>query len=501
MTNESILLKLHALLVLCMISISTPSWSQGKEHQESYHIKIEKERPGIALVEYDVLVADSLFYMSPIGANQFPSRWAKFVHNVHARSSEGDIIQIDTLEGAKWQMKGQEGKKLTLTYEVHLNHEDYEWSGGIDGAAYQTDWGVFYTGRSIFIMNGDSKKDIKVDFEIPENWKVSSPWASTSKTALEYVVKNQTELSDSMFFAGQHEELVINRDEFELIFAFGGDEIIAEQKSFTDMATGVLDYYIELFGGIPNPSPENKFTRSLVVLNASQKTDGEVIGNHISILLEKNGDEMSQLIGRFIFAHEFFHLWSGKSFAPSGNDCEWFKEGVTNYYTLKSLFHIGYLNEKSFLSILDKFFFNKYINDPGLGQLSMTQGDQKHAHWGLIYGGGFFAGIAQDMILRTSTSNQQSLDVVMKHLFQKYGGTNKNYTLDELQKILSETGGQHQSEFFKKYISGTEILPLADYLNMGGFSAKEENGSISIEIKENRTDMEKQINDGFFGIK
>ena len=197
--------------------------------------------------------------------------------------------------------------------------------------------------RKWFSVSKSRQLDPQVNFIIPNEWKVSTPWKPSNNTGLEYIAFNQTELSDGMFFAGMHEEFIIKRGDFELVFAFGGEEILAQKKSFMNMAEGVLDYYIELMGGVPNPSPDNPFKKAIVIMNSSSITDGEIIGNNISILLQKDGDEMSQLLGRFIFAHEFFHLWNGKSFAPEGDDCEWFKEGFTNYYTLKSLFHIGYL--------------------------------------------------------------------------------------------------------------------------------------------------------------
>ena len=209
---------------------------------------------------------------------------------------------------------------------------------------------------------------------------------------------------------------------------------------------------------------------------------------------------MSQLIARFIFAHEFFHLWNGKSFAPEGEDCEWFKEGFTNYYTLKSLYHIGFLNEQSYLRVLDNFFYQRYHNDKGVGEISLTQGDQKHDHWGLIYSGGFFAGISQDMIIRSSTKNKMNIDHVMRSLFEKYGGTNNLYTLDELKDLMSIASGKDQTAFFNTYIKGNKRIPLDYYLNMGGFEAKEADGKILIRKKDEQNLIEKQISDGFFGI-
>ena len=66
---------------------------------------------------------------------------------------------------------------------------------------------------------------------------------------------------------------------------------------------------------------------------------------------------MSTMISRFIFAHEFFHLWNGKSMVPDDQETEWFKEGFTNYYTLKALYHVGLLNDTAYFSVLNNLFY------------------------------------------------------------------------------------------------------------------------------------------------
>ncbi len=491
-------IRFFKLIFLFFITVNLNG--QGSPNSDRYTIQIDQNVPKKILVQCVLNVQDSLLYMSSIGANQFPSRWAYFVHGLKAENLNGISLKVDTLGGAQWRIHSPHNSRVKLTYEIHLDHENFKWNGGIDGAAYTRDWGLFFTGRSIFIMSGEQKEDLHVRFILPKEWQVSTPWEKTDDSNLEFLVRNQITLSDGMFFAGTHEEVVIKRDDFELIFAFGGEEIVKQKKAFSEMAEGVLDYYIDLMGGVPNPAPDNKFSKVLVVMNSSSQTDGEVIGNNISILLEKDGDAMSQLVARFLFAHEFFHLWNGKSFTPEGEDCEWFKEGFTNYYTLKSLFHIGFLNEQSYLSVLDNFFYQRYHNDKGVGELSLTQGDQKHDHWGLIYSGGFFAGISQDMIIRSSTENKMSIDHVMKSLFEKYGGTNDRYTLEELKSLMSNASGKDQSTFFNTYIKGSKRVPLDYYLNMGGFEAKEADGKILIRKKDEQTLMEAEISNGLFGI-
>lgn len=485
--------------ILLFVLITGIFYGQQTPNVDTYQIQIDKDSSRQAYVQVEMEVQDSLLYMSGIGANQFPSRWAHFIHDLKAENFNGNQLKIDSLQGAQWRINSPNGSRVKLSYTVHLNHENYDWSGGIDGAAYATEWGVFYTGRSLFIMSGNQKENLEVHFNLPNSWRVSTPWDRLDNSNLSYTSVNQTSLSNGMFFAGNHEERVIKRDDFELVFAFGGEEIIQQKESFIDMASGVMDYYIDLMGGVPNPSPDNKFNKSILIMNSSSHTDGEVIGNNISILLKKDGDQMSQLIARFIFAHEFFHLWNGKSFVPQEEDCEWFKEGVSNYYTLKSLFHIGFLNEQSYLMVMDNFFYQRYHTDEGVGKLSLIQGDQKHDHWGLIYSGGMFAGISQDMIIRSSTNNENSLDNIMRKLFKKYGGTNDRYTLKELKTLMSNASGKDQEVFFSSYITGSQRIPLSHYLSKGGFIAEEDDGKILISIKEDRNSLEAEMNNGFLG--
>lgn len=209
---------------------------------------------------------------------------------------------------------------------------------------------------------------------------------------------------------------------------------------------------------------------------------------------------MAQMMWRFVYAHELFHLWNGKSFFPSDLRCEWFKEGVSNYYTLKALYRVGVLDEESFFSMLNGFFFKRYASDPGVGTLSMTQGEEKHDHWGLVYSGGLFAGISQDMIIRKGTNNKHSLDDLMKDLFTEYGGTNQSYSLEDLETRLSLLSGQEQTGFFETYIVGTRKIPVDEYLNKSGLHAEIELNNLSVSRRGEESPQEKELIQGLLGV-
>lgn len=468
------------------------------DKQDVYTISIDRKKPKLAKIKYSFYPSDSLLYMG-YGANRLPDRWATFVSNINAVNSSGEAVEIEKKNGASWVINHKRKERLTVSYEINLNHEDHHWNGGIDGAAYAKDWGVFYTGRSLFILNGEDKKEINVNFSLPSEWKITTSFSEVDGHKNRFLARNTTELWQAMIFAGEYEELRVKREGFELVFALGGTQIIEQKEDFKRLAQGVFDYYIDLMGGLPNPAPGSEFNKSVVIVNPGKTTDGEVIGNNISILIEENGDQMSEMISRFIFAHEFFHLWNGKSFAPDGDDCEWFKEGFTNYYTLKALLYVKYLNDESFFSIMNDLFYQRYSKDDGIGSISMSQGEAKHDHWGIIYGGGLFAAIAQDVIIRNASSNEKSLDDLMIKLFQKYGGTDENYNIQELKKSMEALSGLSQDSFFKTYVQGAELLPVEQYLNVLGLDSKVIDGQLQIKKRSENTNQQKQMILGVLG--
>jgi predicted metalloprotease with PDZ domain len=465
----------------------------------SYVIEIDKANQNLAKVTATFIPADNRLYMFP-GANNYPERWAKFISHVNVVDENNQPIEVTALEDAAWSLARTSDKPIRLSYQVNLDHEKFEWSGGIDGAAYARDWGVFYTSRALFIVNGEDNNNIRLTFKLPENWQITSPWIALDKSNQVYGVNNFTELGTSMFFAGTHKEVSIPRGDFELLLAIGGDSLIAQQDEFISLAEGVFDYYSELMGGGPRLSDEMTSNKSVVIINPGSTSDGEALGNNISILIDQDGGQMSQVISRFIFAHEFFHLWNGKSFAPQSDDTEWFKEGFSNYYTMKSLHHVGFLNDDSYLAMLADFFYQKYDSDPGVGQLSMTTGEEKHDHWGLIYAGGFFVGIAQDMIIREESGNTKNLDDLMRNFYRRFDGNSEGYTLADIQSELSELSGKDQQQFFNQYITGVDKIPLESYLSLAGINSTRVNNKLVLIRSSDATAIQKQLLAGLYGI-
>ncbi|MCO6509611.1 MAG: hypothetical protein J5I65_02360 [Aridibacter famidurans] len=388
---------------------------------------------------------------------------------------------------------------MKLSYVVDLKHEDHEWSAGIDGSSYVRDWGVFSVGRAFAVMNGRSDAGIRLRFEVPDGWRVSGSWRDIG--AGEFAVSGNDDLSESMFFAGRHEEFKVRRGEFELLFAVGGPKASERKAELSKLANDVLNYYSGLFGGMPKAPPGASLDKILVVVNPGPSTDGEVIGNHISMILDTSGDPMGALFSRFIFAHEFFHLWNGKSFYPASTDEEWFKEGVSNYYTMKALRKAGVLTEEAMFGVMNGLFFQRYSNDEAYGKKAISEvssGDDKHRHWGMIYGGGMFAGICRDVTIRKATAGGKSLDDVITGLFKDFGGSSEGYSRNELVSRIDKLSIGSE-RFLNDHVYGAGAVPIDVCLRDAGLDATITDGTLSVKRKANESPEEKARIAAMFG--
>ncbi len=446
-----------------------------------YLITIDRARPGVISVSAIITPADGVVSMAEYGAAQFDNRWAHFVRNVAAIDSRKKKIAVESLPDAKWRVLDR--GPITLNYEVLVDYEKYTWDGGIDGIAFARNGGIFATGRTFLITGDRGVKDIDIRFHLKGFARVTASWRPVNGSRTRYTARNITDLEQSMFFAGDHDEFMVERDGFELVFGIAGDGLKPRAAEFRKLASGVLDHYIKLMGGIPRPPPSNPVERSIAIINLGKEVDGDVIGNHMSMIMDPVGDAQSQVFGKFMFAHEFFHLWNGKSINVADTTEDWFKEGITSYYTLKALHSLGEITEAEALGLLNALFHKRYSGDPGFGKASMRDvagPGRKDKHWGLIYGGGLFAGICQDIAIRRATRNEHSLDDVMRSLYRSLAGTDKTYTTADIEKEIAIVSGSDQSAFFKQYVYGTAAVPIDRCLQDAGFEASIAGGSLNI---------------------
>ncbi|WP_459418966.1 hypothetical protein [Flagellimonas sp.] len=129
------------------------------------------------------------------------------------------------------------------------------------------------------------------------------------------------------------------------------------------------------------------------------------------------------------------------------------------------------INESLYLKKLERYI-SRYIVAKNLWpeqSISLLDaGKEKHKNWLLLYGGGATIALIIDFEIREATNNLKNLDDLMLHLKKSFGEKGLKITSKDIEEALTKISGKNFSDFFSKYIYGTEKLDVQAYLEKGG---------------------------------
>jgi predicted metalloprotease with PDZ domain len=189
-------------------------------------------------------------------------------------------------------------------------------------------------------------------------------------------------------------------------------------------------------------------------------------------------------------SHEYFHAWlvkriQPKAFQPYQLDRRnhtrllWLFEGFTSYYDDLQLFRSKRIDLKTYLKLVANNW-NGILRGPGRSKQSLAdssfdawtkyyQADENTPNAVVsYYGKGALLALGLDLKIRTFTENHQSLDDVMRAIWQRHGVTLEGIAEDGLDPIILELLGggftKTWNEFKSRYIFGVEDIPIQKWL-------------------------------------
>lgn len=197
-------------------------------------------------------------------------------------------------------------------------------------------------------------------------------------------------------------------------------------------------------------------------------------------------------------SHEYFHAWlvkriQPKAFQPYQLDRRnhtrllWLFEGFTSYYDDLQLFRSKRIDLKTYLKLVANNW-NGILRGPG--RLKQSLADSSFDAWTKYYqadentpnavvsyyGKGALLALGLDLKIRAFTSNRQSLDDLMRLIWQTHGVTLDGIAedgLDELiLKLLGKGFSKTWNEFQSRYIFGTEDIPIQKWIDSKAIAVK-----------------------------
>jgi predicted metalloprotease with PDZ domain len=302
-----------------------------------------------------------------------------------------------------------------------------------------------------------------------------------------FLAQDFDELVDSPVEVGLHRKAsfdVLGKSHEFVVWGKGNDDlgkIVAATQT-------IIATEANLFGELP-------YDRYVFLLHLSAEGSGGLEHKCSTTLnYSRFGFQNPERYERFLslVAHEFFHLWNVKRLRPKALetfDYErenylrslWFCEGATSYYDTLVLLRAGLTNVESYLKTLGDRI-SRLQKVPGRAVQSLA--DSSFETWIKLYRPhentansqvsyylkGEIVSALLDLEIRMRSQGLNSLDTVMRDLWQRFGQREQGYTDEELRAAFESAATGSLEEFFASYIEGTAELDYNRFLHPFGLT-------------------------------
>lgn len=480
----------HFIVFLCLFSIGAIQSQSKIQYDISFENAVHHE--AAVKVLFEALETDTLkVRMSRTSPGRYAiHEFAKNIYAFKAFDGNGKELKVQRPNPYQWNISGHNGT-VKINYILFANHGDGTYSQIDESHAHLNIPASF-----IFSPQLESTP-IHIKFHPREDlkWKIATQLKQLSNheyTApdLAYFMDSPVEISDhtikSFTLNSKGNDYLINFVLHQATDHEGFDTYFQKVKR-------IVEEEVAVFGELP----EFDFGSYTFLACYLKNVDGDGMEHRNSTILtdvkslHEGGDKEN--IGTV--AHEFFHSWNVERIRPASLEPFdfteanmsgelWFAEGFTSYYTNLILCRSGIISKEEYVSGLSNVM-NYVWNSPGrafFNPIEMsyqapfvdaaTSVDQVNWENTFIsyYSYGNVLGFALDLSLR-NLKNDKSLDGYMKLVWQHFGKDERPYTINDLQKTLSEyvseTFSQH---FFDNYIYQSKKPDYVSLLNSVGIA-------------------------------
>lgn len=407
--------------------------------------------------------------------------FGKNIYRVEAQDDRGRKLPIWRSDKQHWQVQNR-GRPFVLSYEVFANELSVRTSF-VDNKM------ALLNGSSVFMyIPGQERRPAKVVINAPKGWQ---SYCALPRQGNTFDSPDYDTLVDSPILLGQGQRrtFVVDKTNFEYVLvAPSGTNADVDRltqdakilaKAFSEIM-GPIDFGHYSFYTVLSPNARG----GLEHLNSTAMLHSPFIFN-----TDKGYTRAQDLL-----AHEFFHAWNvkrihDKKLGPFDYDREvytdllWFHEGFTETITARAMLRANNYTPKTFLEHLQKVW-TIYIEHPGrdyspiseLSRMAWVKLYKRTTHHRntviSYYLKGEIIGMCLDLILRkraATKGKKANLETLFAQLWQQRDKKDrKRITAKEVIALANAQAGSDLSDFFERYVYGTEELPLPELLKSIG---------------------------------
>lgn len=411
--------------------------------------------------------------------------FSKHLIGLQAVNSSNEPVELRVIDKSTWQF-ASDGQPVTLNYQV------YAWDLSVRGAHFDESH-AFFNGTSVFLaVEGQRNQPcslalVQTEFTQQENWKAATGLETVEVDAYGFGLYQATDYStliDHPFELGTYAEIDFDACGIPHKVVLTGLFELDEARLKADLIK-ICEYQITLFGA---PAPMQHYLFQVMVTGSDY---GGLEHRNSTALMCSRDDLPYPGMGKAtagylqfleLCSHEYFHTWNVKRIQPEiyrvadlkapvyTNQLWWF-EGITSYYDALILKRAGLVDNETYLNLLAQQMTRVYrmpgrfvqsVADSSLLTWTKFYQQDENAPNAIIsyYTKGSLIALGLDLTIRRRTQGTKSLDDVLLYLWQNFGKVGIGLKEREIEDICAEVSGVDLTDFFKRYLYGTEDLPF-----------------------------------------
>jgi len=458
-----------------------------------YSISVSARASGHFLVRMEVpSVQDSLEVDMPVWNALYQVRdFASRIEQLHATTPAGGDVLLRRLTAHSWRL-GPAAGTVVLEYSI-LWDEPGPFASEINLEH------AFLNPATVLLYVPDRRaEDVSLEFtSVPTGWRTATaldagPPHGTMET---FVAANYDALAQAPVELGTFSDFTLELAERPVRIVVhaadipGGPPVAWSREHLEDVARKIVLSETSLMGDAP-------FPRYVFLLHLGTGGGGGMEHPNSTAIGVGPGDDPAPTM-----AHEFFHLWNVLRIRPQSlepvdytreqsTDTLWFAEGVTSTISAYTLVRSGLWSRDNFyrdlaaeIAELDSRPARRYqsVEDASISAwLEKYPGYRGRDSSISYYNKGQLLGVCLDILLRDSTGNRESLDTLLRAMNRRYAQQHKFYAdTPAIQALAEELAGRNLSDFFHRYVAGTDEVPFEDILARGGFALRSEERTVS----------------------
>ncbi len=393
-----------------------------------------------------------------------------------ARDGVGTSRAVSKVDKNTWRIDSRGAGRLTVEYQLYAN------SLGLR-THHIDDTHAFLSGSTVFLYVAQLRSSpLLVRFQAPAAWRIASGLESHADDANTVIAPNYDVLIDSPIEIGEQDVILfeVAGKPHEIVIWPRGRRY--DERVLISDFTKIIEEQLDIFGRLP-------YHRYVFLVHAGAGAGGGTEHLNSTIMqvpldrLEgstSRNDDYRGFLG--LVSHEFFHTWNVKQLRPSDmvpyeldhenySTLFWVAEGTTSYYDDLTLERAGLVKPNKYLETLSELI-DGGRKRPGTAVQSLsessfdawikfTKPNPDAANTTVsFYSQGALASLLMDLEIRAKTGDRASLDDVLRSLFERKPLSAGGYTRADLEQTLRSTTETDWTEFFRRYVDGTEPLPF-----------------------------------------